>query len=143
MRTTPQAVIFGGSISAAFDLLRDRFGPKDLRRFAYPHVVERLVMATERRWKIRRRARSGGAVCRRRRYRGAGRSEWAGIDSAAIGGLLEGVPMKSRLLLVALLIPAVAAAQKFEDLAATPPMGWNSWNHFGCNVDERLNSGDR
>ena len=46
--------------------------------------------------------------------------------------------MKSRLLLVALLIPAVAAAQKFEDLAATPPMGWNSWNHFGCNVDERL-----
>ena len=22
------------------------------------------------------------------------------------------------------------------DLAATPPMGWNSWNHFACNVDE-------
>jgi alpha-galactosidase len=41
-------------------------------------------------------------------------------------------------LLVALLAPAGAAAQKFEDLAATPPMGWNSWNHFGCDVDERL-----
>lgn len=31
-----------------------------------------------------------------------------------------------------------AAAQKFENLAKTPPMGWNSWNEFGCNVDENL-----
>ncbi len=23
-------------------------------------------------------------------------------------------------------------------LAATPPMGWNSWNRFGCDIDERL-----
>ena len=23
-------------------------------------------------------------------------------------------------------------------LARTPPMGWNSWNHFGCNVSEKL-----
>jgi alpha-galactosidase len=23
-------------------------------------------------------------------------------------------------------------------LAQTPPMGWNSWNKFGCNVDEKL-----
>ena len=29
-------------------------------------------------------------------------------------------------------------AQKFENLAKTPPMGWNSWNEFGCNVDENL-----
>jgi alpha-galactosidase len=29
-------------------------------------------------------------------------------------------------------------AQKFESLALTPPMGWNSWNKFGCNVDEKL-----
>lgn len=29
-------------------------------------------------------------------------------------------------------------AQKFDQLAATPPMGWNSWNGFGCNVDEKL-----
>ena len=27
---------------------------------------------------------------------------------------------------------------KYEGLALTPPMGWNSWNHFGCNVDEKL-----
>lgn len=29
-------------------------------------------------------------------------------------------------------------AQKFEGLADTPPMGWNSWNKFGCNVSEGL-----
>jgi alpha-galactosidase len=29
-------------------------------------------------------------------------------------------------------------AQKFEGLALTPPMGWNSWNKFQCNVDEWL-----
>lgn len=23
-------------------------------------------------------------------------------------------------------------------LARTPPMGWNSWNHFGCNIDEKI-----
>ena len=29
-------------------------------------------------------------------------------------------------------------AQKFEGLALTPPMGWNSWNKFQCNVDEQM-----
>jgi len=29
-------------------------------------------------------------------------------------------------------------SQKFEGLALTPPMGWNSWNTFACNVDEAL-----
>lgn len=29
-------------------------------------------------------------------------------------------------------------AQKFEGLAKTPPMGWNSWNKFACNVSEKL-----
>ncbi|MGQ1889674.1 glycoside hydrolase family 27 protein [Thermophagus sp. OGC60D27] len=29
-------------------------------------------------------------------------------------------------------------AQKFEELALTPPMGWNSWNKFGCQVNEAL-----
>lgn len=28
--------------------------------------------------------------------------------------------------------------KKFEDLALTPPMGWNSWNKFACNVDENM-----
>jgi len=32
--------------------------------------------------------------------------------------------------------PAVASTA--PGLAATPPMGWNSWNKFGCNIDEQL-----
>jgi len=31
-----------------------------------------------------------------------------------------------------------AHAQKAPGLAQTPPMGWNSWNHFACNIDEAL-----
>ena len=27
---------------------------------------------------------------------------------------------------------------KYEGLALTPPMGWNSWNKFACNVDENM-----
>ncbi|WP_332698203.1 hypothetical protein, partial [Devosia sp.] len=26
-------------------------------------------------------------------------------------------------------------AQKAEGLADTPPMGWNSWNKFACDID--------
>ena len=29
-------------------------------------------------------------------------------------------------------------AQKFENLALTPPMGWNSWNTFQTNISEKL-----
>jgi alpha-galactosidase len=29
-------------------------------------------------------------------------------------------------------------AQKFESLAQTPPMGWNSWNKFQANINEQL-----
>ncbi len=29
-------------------------------------------------------------------------------------------------------------AQKFDSLALTPPMGWNSWNQFACNINEQL-----
>lgn len=42
------------------------------------------------------------------------------------------------LLLVVCLFAASAYGQKFEQLAMTPPMGWNSWNKFGCNVNEAL-----
>ncbi|WP_083257095.1 glycoside hydrolase family 27 protein [Arcticibacter eurypsychrophilus] len=27
---------------------------------------------------------------------------------------------------------------KYDGLALTPPMGWNSWNKFACNIDEKL-----
>jgi alpha-galactosidase len=47
--------------------------------------------------------------------------------------------MKRVLLIAALLATATTAqAQKFEQLAKTPPMGWNSWNRFQCNVSESL-----
>ena len=29
-------------------------------------------------------------------------------------------------------------AQKFEGLALTPPMGWNSWNKFQTNINEQM-----
>jgi alpha-galactosidase len=39
---------------------------------------------------------------------------------------------------LSLLAGATAQAQKFAGLARTPPMGWNSWNKFQCNVDETI-----
>ncbi|MBB4658584.1 glycoside hydrolase family 27 protein [Parvularcula dongshanensis] len=36
------------------------------------------------------------------------------------------------------LVLSHARAQKFEGVAETPPMGWNSWNHYGCDIDEDL-----
>jgi alpha-galactosidase len=36
------------------------------------------------------------------------------------------------------LLSTVAHAQRFEGLAPTPPMGWNSWNTFALNIDEKL-----
>ncbi len=38
----------------------------------------------------------------------------------------------------ALLLAPPVAAQKAPDLALTPPMGWNSWNHYACDIDETL-----
>ncbi|GGY87779.1 hypothetical protein GCM10011613_35990 [Cellvibrio zantedeschiae] len=29
-------------------------------------------------------------------------------------------------------------AQKFDELAKTPQMGWNSWNTFGCEINEQM-----
>ena len=37
-----------------------------------------------------------------------------------------------------LLAGAPLLAQKYTGLALTPPMGWNSWNKFGCDVSEAL-----
>jgi len=47
-------------------------------------------------------------------------------------------------LLAALLCATIttsAFAQKFEELAQTPPMGWNSWNTFQTKIDEPLLKG--
>ena len=34
--------------------------------------------------------------------------------------------------------PTPLTQEEFEALCPTPPMGWNSWNKFGCNVSEQL-----
>lgn len=39
---------------------------------------------------------------------------------------------------MALLYVVNAEAQKYKDLALTPPMGWNSWNTFQANISEKL-----
>jgi alpha-galactosidase len=36
-----------------------------------------------------------------------------------------------------LLSTLLSMSQKTENLAPTPPMGWNSWNIFGCDIDEK------
>jgi len=48
-----------------------------------------------------------------------------------------------RLAMLVLVLELTAAgstiyAQKFRDLALTPPMGWNSWNKFGCDINEDI-----
>src|SRR5512133_155985 len=47
--------------------------------------------------------------------------------------------MKKLFLVAVLLIGSSLFAQ--DQLAATPPMGWNTWNKFGCNVSETLIKG--
>lgn len=42
------------------------------------------------------------------------------------------------LLLMALTTTLVLSAQKFSGLAETPPMGWNSWNIYACDINETL-----
>jgi alpha-galactosidase len=37
-----------------------------------------------------------------------------------------------------LINPDRVFSQGFDNLALTPPMGWNSWNYFGCNVSESM-----
>jgi alpha-galactosidase len=43
-------------------------------------------------------------------------------------------PAHTLALLLVTAVPAPAA----DGLALTPPMGWNSWNKFGCDVSEQL-----
>lgn len=33
----------------------------------------------------------------------------------------------------------IVAVQSLDNgLGITPPMGWNSWNHYGCNINESI-----
>ena len=47
--------------------------------------------------------------------------------------------MKKLIVIAAVIFSILgASAQKYDQLAKTPPMGWNSWNKYGCNVSETL-----
>jgi len=47
--------------------------------------------------------------------------------------------MPSAFILAAIVATAAGFAQGADNgVARTPPMGWNSWNKFGCNVNEQL-----
>ena len=41
-------------------------------------------------------------------------------------------------LLLSIALGGSAQAQKFTELAQTPPMGWNTWNKFKCSINEQL-----
>lgn len=45
----------------------------------------------------------------------------------------------NKLTFIFLIIAVNVFGQKFQDLALTPPMGWNSWNYFECDgVNEQV-----
>ena len=46
--------------------------------------------------------------------------------------------MRKLLLGLACCLVLNAGAQKFENLAQTPPMGWNSWNTFALDINEQV-----
>src|ERR1019366_6979827 len=46
--------------------------------------------------------------------------------------------MKKLIAFLALALAPLLPAQKFEGLAPTPPMGWNSWNTFQGKISETL-----
>lgn len=46
--------------------------------------------------------------------------------------------MRSLIYIPLFLFALSGYGQKFPDLALTPPMGWNSWNRFGCEINEKV-----
>ena len=46
--------------------------------------------------------------------------------------------MKTLITLLLLIVCWTSASAHDNGLAKTPPMGWNSWNKFACNVSEKL-----
>jgi alpha-galactosidase len=47
--------------------------------------------------------------------------------------------MKKGLIIILIILTiSFLSAQKFKNLAKTPPMGWNSWNCFGPDINEKL-----
>jgi alpha-galactosidase len=53
----------------------------------------------------------------------------------SLAGRNLGLPLG---LILFVMIPTASAQLQRDSLAQTPPMGWNSWNKFACNVSEDL-----
>lgn len=45
---------------------------------------------------------------------------------------------KAVVIAMALSLSGIVSAKKFDGIAMTPPMGWNTWNTFNCNINEKL-----
>ncbi|MBN2274218.1 MAG: glycoside hydrolase family 27 protein, partial [Bacteroidales bacterium] len=43
-----------------------------------------------------------------------------------------------KVLIVLIAAVQISAFGQFPDLAQTPPMGWNSWNAFGLNINSKI-----
>lgn len=51
---------------------------------------------------------------------------------------MKKIPSFTLTLVIGLGLAGGVSAQKFDGLALTPPMGWNSWNTFASNINENL-----
>ena len=54
---------------------------------------------------------------------------------AALLALMMALPMQTQMFFGK---PKEVSDSAYLAQAQTPPMGWNSWNKFGCNVSEKL-----
>ena len=69
---------------------------------------------------------------------GAALLQRAGVSAAALALCLP-MPLLAQETADAAAQPAAKAVERTENgLARTPPMGWNSWNKFACNVNEAI-----
>src|SRR5665213_439162 len=63
----------------------------------------------------------------------------SGRSALMPGKLRRTLALASILAAAALSVGAARAEHRHDNgLARTPPMGWNSWNHFGCDVSAKL-----
>ena len=64
---------------------------------------------------------------------------WTGMlkRTAALALIAGSLPVAAVAQPAAPAAPA-AAGEASNGLALTPPMGWNSWNKFGCNINEQI-----
>jgi alpha-galactosidase len=64
------------------------------------------------------------------------KSLWKALGSAVVAAGLIGAGLVASPAPAALAAPADPVPQALAEPAPKPPMGWNSWNTFYCNIDE-------